>query len=59
MGEVDTRSRQQRRSEERADLKRKREVENQFEDSWESELCFPWMDLMDTRQLRRISAHKL
>ncbi|KAI8090666.1 hypothetical protein BDF21DRAFT_460094 [Thamnidium elegans] len=61
LAEVDDRSRQQKRFEERAMLKRKRDDTEEGEvDSWESELCFPWMELMGSNRLKQpISANRL
>lgn len=61
MAEVDDRSRQQKRFEERTILKRKREDTEEGEvDSWESDLCYPWMELMGFNRLKQpISASRL
>jgi hypothetical protein len=56
---VDDRSRQQRRFDERADLKRKRDEEPENE-SWETGVCYPWMELMGSNRLRQpVSASRL
>jgi hypothetical protein len=60
--EVDNRSRQERRSEERANLKRKREndADADADDPWESQLCYPWMDLMAISNMKKpLSATQL
>ncbi|KAI7894537.1 uncharacterized protein EV154DRAFT_498110 [Mucor mucedo] len=55
---VDERSRQQRRFEERADLKRKRKEDE--DTSWESDVCYPWMELMGNNRLKQpVSASRL
>lgn len=57
--EVDTRSRQQRRFEERNELKRKRE-DDEAKEAWESQICYPWMDLMNSQRIKHpISASRL
>ncbi|GAA5809060.1 hypothetical protein MFLAVUS_002463 [Mucor flavus] len=61
LAEVDDRSRQQKRFEERTQLKRKRDdTEDGEVDSWESELCYPWMELMGSNRLKQpLSAARL
>jgi hypothetical protein len=53
--EVDNRSRQERRSQERANLKRKRVIDayEDADDPWESQLCYPWMDLMSIPSMKK------
>lgn len=58
--EVDNRSRQQRRSDERAGMKRKRDDDNDADDYDDSLLCYPWMDLMGSNRLKQpLSAIRL
>lgn len=58
--EVDDRCRQQRRFEERKELKRKRIDEDESNDAWESEICYPWMELTNSIRLRQpVSASRL
>ncbi|KAL9546783.1 hypothetical protein MBANPS3_006491 [Mucor bainieri] len=58
--EVDNRSRQQRRSDERAGMKRKRDDDTDADDGDDSLLCYPWMDLMGSNRLRQpLSAIRL
>lgn len=58
--EVDDRCRQQRRFEERKELKRKRVDEDESNDAWESEICYPWMELTNSIRLRQpVSASRL
>lgn len=55
---MDERSRQQRRFEERADLKRKRKDDE--DSSWEADVCYPWMELMGNNRLKQpVSASRL
>ncbi|KAL7333564.1 Poly(A) polymerase [Mucor circinelloides] len=58
--EVDNRSRQQRRSDERAGMKRKRGDDDDTDDYDDSLFCYPWMDLMGSNRLRQpLSAIRL
>ncbi|KAI9336271.1 hypothetical protein BD770DRAFT_401809 [Pilaira anomala] len=60
---VDDRSRQQKRFEERAQLKRKRDETDEEEDenaSFENRFCYPWIEFMNLSRFKQpLSAHRL
>lgn len=60
---VDDRSRQQKRFEERAQLKRKRDETDEEEDEnalFENRFCYPWVELMNFSRFKQpLSAHRL
>ncbi|KAI9478837.1 MAG: hypothetical protein EXX96DRAFT_525666 [Benjaminiella poitrasii] len=58
--EVDTRSRQEKRREERAELKRKRDEPLEEHSSYNPHACYPWMDLLSHYRIKQpLSASKL
>ncbi|KAI7901830.1 uncharacterized protein BX663DRAFT_487118 [Cokeromyces recurvatus] len=58
--EVNTRSRQEKRRDERAELKRKREDSNEENKSDDIDICYPWMNLMSYYRIKQpLSARKL